>query len=137
MRRLFKIICFVLIGSLLISCGGTRIFTDQYLDADIYVNGVNKGKKDVKITRVGPPRKVFVEAKYNGKTIGQATVKRRFAFSTFVIGYFTYGAGFLFAWRYPEVIVIETHGYDVRDNNTSKSKSTWDDPSGSSVWDNP
>jgi len=103
------LIFYILLLSLgLASCGTTKIVTDRNLNADIYINNVNMGRKSVEINRTGPPKKIMITAKYNGLTIGSIEQRRKFELSTCLIGYFTYGIGLLTAWRYPEIIIIPT-----------------------------
>lgn len=93
---------------LLAECGTTKIMTDQNLAADIYLNGVKKGRKEIEIQRMGIPKKIELTAKYQGETIGTITVRRKFDYATCLIGYFTEGIGLLTAWRFPETIIIPT-----------------------------
>jgi hypothetical protein len=94
------------------------------------VNGEFKGKKIAEISRMGPPKKIDVVAKYEGETIGNIMVKRKFDMATCLVGYFTYGIGLFTAWRFPSCIVIPTH-YEL-----DKRNSPWDYPR-NNVWMNP
>jgi hypothetical protein len=96
----------ILLCFTLLSCGTTKITTQNNLNADIYINGEHKGRKEVSIRRMGFPKKIEIVAKYQGQTVGTIKEKRRFDGVTFLIGYCTNGPGFLFAWRYPESISI-------------------------------
>jgi hypothetical protein len=136
MKQLLLIFCTLLLSILLFSCGSTRIITNQSSDIDIYINGVNCGKNEVKITRSGAPHKINIEAKYNGQLVGQISEKRYFTFSTFLVGYCTYGLGLILDWKYPlEIIIpINTSNLSQLQNN---GLSQWDKPNESSVWNKP
>jgi len=134
MKNIIKIIYFFVTCGFLISCGSTHIITDRNDDFDIYVNGLYLGKKEVKITRTGPPHKILVEAKFNGQSVGHTSIQRRFTFGTFLVGYCTYGVGLIFDWRFPETIVIPTEYYS---GDIPNYRSVWDKPQEMSVWDKP
>jgi hypothetical protein len=118
--------CFTFVG-----CGTTKIITDQNIYADIYLNGIKKGQKAIEIQRRGVPKKIELTAKYKGQLVGHVIVKRKFDWSTFLIGYFTYGIGFITAWNYPEIIIIPT-----KNLNDDSGSSPWDS-SNNSLWMNP
>lgn len=110
----------------LIGCGTTKVITDKGIDADIYLNGVKKGKKEIEIKKTGIPKKIKLTAKYKGVTIGSIEEKRKFKFSTCLIGYLTYGIGLFTAWRFPDVIIIPVKGPLFEDD-----ENPWVDPSNS------
>jgi hypothetical protein len=116
---------------LFVACGTTRIVTDQNINADIYLNGVKKGQKNIEIRRTGFPERIQLSAKYQGQELGSISVRRKFEWSTFLIGYFTYGIGFLTAWRFPELITIPTAKI-----NPEEDFSPWDMPQ-KSIWMQP
>ena len=119
------------------SCGTTQLIVSGQKDVDIYANGQYVGKDIASITRTGTPRKLTVQARYNSQIIGQTTVKRKFTVTTFLVGYITYGVGFIFAWKYPETVFIPvTNSAQIPDNNQS-TISPWDKPMIESVWDKP
>jgi hypothetical protein len=125
----FKPYCFLLIILLIQGCGTTKILLqDRKSNAEIYINGELKGKNHVEIQRTGIPKKIKIEAKSQNITIGEITVRREFKFSTFLIGYVTYGVGLFTAWKFPNEIYVP-----VTDNNLNNHKSLWDNPP-ESVW---
>lgn len=131
MKKLLKYCYFILIVILFTGCGTTKIILDnKNINASIYVNGVYKGKNTAEIQRTGTPKKIHVEAKYRGQTIGTIDERRKFKFSTFVFGYITYGIGLVTCWRFPEYIIIPT------DNVDSDIKSLWDETP-NNEWTNP
>jgi hypothetical protein len=105
--------------------------TDQNINADIYMDGVLKGKSQIEIQRMGVPKKIELTAKYEGQNMGSITVKRKFDWATFLVGYFTDGIGFLTAWRFPEQIIIPTQRLNPEDNFNP-----WLDPE-KSIWMKP
>lgn len=99
-------------------------------NTDIYVNQVYKGKGTVTIKRMGPPKTIHVEARHYGRTVGEAIVKRKFDFATFLAGYFSYGTGFIWGWRFPGTVIIpvETRphsGFDQRESAWYRPPSAW------------
>ena len=104
---------------------------DQNVNADIYLNGIKKGQNYFEITRTGMPKRIELSAKYHGQEVGKISVRRKFEWTTFLVGYFTYGIGFLTAWRFPEQIVIPTTPIDIND-----AYSPWNAPR-KSVWMKP
>lgn len=131
MKKIVIFLVFVLLSALFAGCGSTKIYTDKNINADIYVNGQMKGRQEVTIQRRGIPKKVEITAKYRGKTVGNIVVWRKFDWSTFFIGYVTYGVGLLTAWRFPEQIFIPTRPLTPEDEI-----SPWENPS-ISVWMKP
>ncbi len=125
MQNTIKIILFLLIISFSYSCGQTLIIANNK-NHEIYVNNVCKGKGEAKIIRTGTPKKIIIEARDNGTVVSRKIVKRKFKFSTFLIGYCTYGVGALFALKYPEQILL------IESNNiipATKNTSIWKKPS--------
>jgi hypothetical protein len=120
-RRVIFLLLILII--LLSGCGTSKIITDsQY--ATIYINGKRSGTGDAEITRTGFPQKMKIEVRYKGSMVACKIVKRKFTFVTFIIGYLTYGIGFITAWQYPETIMIPV---DVKDSG-KWTKSSWDNP---------
>ncbi len=114
-----------------VGCGTTKIMVDQNVHADIYLNGVKKAQNYLEITRTGFPKRIELAAKYQGQTLGNISVRRKFEWTTFLVGYFTYGIGFLTAWRFPEQIIIPS----IKTDNAEEI-SPWDMPQ-KSVWMKP
>jgi len=112
-------------------CGTTKIMVDQNIHADIYLNGVKKAQNYLEITRTGFPRRIELAAKYQGQSLGTISVRRKFEWTTFLVGYFTYGIGFLTAWRFPEQIIIP-----IININGAEEISPWDMPR-SGIWMKP
>ena len=131
MKLRFRSSLFILLCFLLIGCGTTRIITDQNINADIYLNGIKKGQRNIEITRTGVPKRIELSAKYQGQALGSISVRRKFEWTTFLIGYFTYGIGFITAWRFPDVIMIPTSKINNEDD-----LSPWDTPQ-KSIWMKP
>ena len=82
-----------------------------------------KGKGHTEVRRTGFPKKLYIEAKYNGSTVGQLVVKRKFDAVTFLSCYFTYGMGLLFSFRYPATIIVPI-------SNLSNTPNRWKE----SIW---
>ena len=131
MKTRFTCLVLVIFSLLLVSCGTTRIMLDQNINADIFVNGIKKGQNTVEIQRMGVPKRIEVSAKYQGQTLGSISVKRKFDWATFLIGYFTDGIGFLTAWRFPEQVIIPTKRLENDD-----FISPWEEPR-KSIWMKP
>jgi hypothetical protein len=131
MKLRFGSSLFIFLCILFVACGTTRIVTDQNVNADIYLNGIKKGQKNIEIQRTGMPKKIELSAKYQGQALGSISVRRKFEWSTFLIGYFTYGIGFITAWRFPDVIIIPTSKI-----NSAEDFSPWDIPQ-NSIWMKP
>lgn len=128
MKSIIIILTFVVF--IATGCGTTQIAASSS-STNIYVNGVFKGKGSIEVARLGVPKKLYVEAKEGFEVIGSKQIKRKFDFATFIIGYFTYGTGFLWAWRFPSYVFIPTT-YD-----SSPSNNTFEGPPQKSPWDNP
>jgi len=125
----YKVIPLFILIVLLSSCGSTQLLVDNK-DVSIYVDGENLGKGSAEIRRTGIPKKINITAKYQSKEVGSLQLKRKFDLVTFITGYFTYGIGFIFAWRFPAVVTIPTNELD----KSRKSKSIWLEPPGSGNW---
>jgi hypothetical protein len=110
----------------LASCGTTRIMTNDG-SARIYVNGAYAGQGEAEMHRRGPPgtAEIVVEAP-DGRRESR-TVKRQFTGTTFALGLFTYMAGWLAAWEYPETVLIPLALPQQR------PAASWDDGDGD-VW---
>jgi hypothetical protein len=125
-KRLITIL--FLLPLIFAGCGTTQIVCNN-ADASIYVNGMMKGRGSAQITRMGPPKKVYIEARYNGDIIGSLDIRRSFDWATCCVGYFTYGIGLIFAWRFPETVIIP-----LKQNSYNKEAvpagSIWDMPPG-------
>jgi len=116
----------VLVLFLFSGCGTTTLMvTDP--EAEIYVNQVYKGKGDARVPRMGPPKTLHVEARLHGRLAGEEAVKRKFDFVTFLAGYFTYGTGFIWGWRFPETVVITTEK-NPRTSSFNNTESRWNQP---------
>ena len=110
-------------ASLLSGCGTTTIIPSNPQN-DIYVDQAFIGKGTAKVTRMGPPRKIFIEEKSMGRVVGEINEKRKFDFVTFLLGCYTYGTGFLVCWRYPEKVVIPA----VIRSNWDNAGTCWEQP---------
>lgn len=105
------------------SCGSTLI-TAESPNAEIYADGVFIGKGNAYIPRTGVPQRTDLEARKNGKVIGQEVIRRKFKFITFIGGMYTYGIGFIVFWKYPREVVIPV-------------PNRLDEPPEPSIWDLP
>lgn len=114
---------------LLTACGTTRLVSYDS-NVDIYVNNQFKGKGEAEITRTGPPQKSHIEARYQGSKVGETDIRRQVKFSTVFIGLYTYGVGFLFTWRYPEMVIIPIDMPQNTKKSFDKVPSIWDLPPG-------
>jgi hypothetical protein len=132
MKKLRITFFFMLISFTFYQCGTTKIITDRGINADIYVNGVIKGKKEAEIIRMGIPKKVDITAKYQGEIIGKTSARRKLDGATCLIGYLTNGIGLLVAWRYPAIIIIPT---TIKPNGETDI-SPWD-ATENSIWMKP
>ncbi len=110
---------------LLFGCGMSTIVVKN-ANVDLYVNNVYRGKGSVEVRRTGFPKRLYIEAKYNGATVGQLTVKRKLTGIGCLTGYFTYGLGLLFSFRYPETIIVPI-------NETPNEPNPWKE----SIWKKP
>ena len=133
MNRKQNIILIFLIFSLLFfySCGTTSIVVSNS-NVDLYVNNVYKGKGQAEVRRTGFPKKMKIEAKYQGSTVGELVVKRKFDVVTFLSCYFTYGIGLLFSFRYPASVVvpISLDSSEPNSNPNSNKVGVWKRPPG-------
>ena len=81
---------------------------------------------------MGPPKKYFIEAKEEDVVVGTLEIKRKFDFATCIIGYFTYGIGLVFAWRFPDTVWVPTSENERRQNfddaPRNSKPSPWDEP---------
>ncbi|MBP7497625.1 MAG: hypothetical protein KA792_08190 [Bacteroidales bacterium] len=129
-RKAFYFLLFITC-LLLFQCRPTKIITERNLNADIYINGIKKGKKEIKIHRYGIPKKIKISAKYDGEIIGNITEKRRLNLGSFILGYFTYGTGFIISWSYPKTIIIPVNlppGLELSSPWDTPYKSVWMKP---------
>jgi hypothetical protein len=122
------VILFACLALFFTSCGTTQIVCNN-ADASIYVNGMMKGHGSTSITRMGPPKKIQIEARYNGDLIGSMDAHRNFDWATCCVGYFTYGIGLVFAWRFPETIIIPLK-QNIQNDQNIPGGSVWDLPPG-------
>jgi hypothetical protein len=120
------IILFVGIVSISFSGCDTTSIAVSNADVDLYVNGVYKGKGHVEVPRTGLPRKMSIEAKYQGSSVGQLVVKRKFDALTLLACYYGFGVGMLFAFRYPNNVFVPI---SMSDSNGS-NESIWKKPPG-------
>ncbi len=114
------------------SCAQTQLVSG-IAGADIYVNGVFKGKGSVEVKRAGVPKKIEVSARYQGRELGKIIVKRKFDIVTLIAGLYTYGVGIVFTFRYPAMVYIPGTGvneikgvYDYNGKDWGNGKSKWD-----------
>jgi hypothetical protein len=120
----------ILIVLLACGCGTTHLVTNNP-NVDIYVNNQYKGKGDADITKTGPPKRIKVEARYHGGQVGIVSVKRKVTLVTFVVGLYTYGAGFIFCWSFPDTVFIPTDNTNEQKVNAFDSQeSIWNLPPG-------
>ena len=124
-RKINILIIFIIFLLLLNSCGTTSIVVSNS-NVDIYVNSIYKGKGHAEVRRTGLPKKMKIETKYQGSTVGQLVVKRKFDAVTFLSCYLTYGIGLLFSFRYPANIIVPI-SIDSNEPNSSK-ESIWKRP---------
>ena len=110
---------------MLYGCGTTTILVNNS-DVDLYVNNVYKGKGHVEVCRTGFPKRLYIEAKYKGASVGELIVKRKLDGTSCLAGYFTYGVGLLFTFRYPASIVVPT-SLDIKIQNIHQ-ESIWKRP---------
>jgi hypothetical protein len=120
-----KLLIILLPAFFLASCGTTHLVVLNP-DADIYVNHVYKGTGTATLVRTGPPRKVTAEVRYMGRTIGSIDLKRKFDLVTLFAGCYSYGLGFICAWRYPGLVIVPVENHSCFGDN----QSIWDKPPG-------
>ena len=118
---------------LLSSCGTTQLLVLEP-NTDIYIDGNKRGTGKVTIQRMGPPHRIHVTAVRNGETVGAIDVRRKIDAVTVLFGLCTYYTGFLFAWRYPDLVMIPSTPVNNNSYDKQKRVSQWDLPPGSS-WD--
>ncbi|MFH1570829.1 MAG: hypothetical protein ABIL09_22745 [Gemmatimonadota bacterium] len=99
--------------------------------AKIYVNGRRVGEgHEAEIRKRGVPGSARVEAVAADGRRATQTIRRRFTFTTLLIGAVTYYTGWLLAWEYPNAVLV------VLPERTGGWDSTWDSPAGD-VWMQP
>jgi hypothetical protein len=124
MRQFFLFILFLLLSG----CGTTQLISYNP-NVDIYVNNKFKGRGNATITRVGPPEKSNIEAKYDGHVVGSIVIHRKITFVTCLVGLYTYGIGFFLTWKYPELVIIPVEDFQ-NVKSFDKNKSIWELPPG-------
>ena len=115
--------------TLLCGCGRTVIMTNNP-QARIYVDGQLKGNGVAKITKRGFPRTAHVVIKSNGETV-RRSIEREFTGMTFLLGMISYATGFLWAWEYPESVIIQL----PMDHPRKSKRSGWDKAPAGSNWE--
>lgn len=130
MRRALALL---VVGLGLAGCGLTTIVTNDK-DARIYADGRYLGKGEARYTgRTGFPRSMKVTVKTPSAKV-ERVVKREFTATTAVLGMITYATGWLWAWQYPEtVMVVLPQGAKAEGSGWDEAPSPWDAPPGS--WD--
>ena len=123
-----------LLAAIFISgCASTRIVS-QDSNAEIFLDDHPLGVGEATVGRVGPPRTVLLEARRDGKTVGQTEMRRSFTGMTIVWGLFSYYTGLYWGWYFPESVTIPVRSALV--DILPEAKSPWADPR-SSVWMRP
>lgn len=100
-----KLLSLISAAMILYGCSSTQVMVNSP-KVDIYIDNVNMGKGTVEIRRMGPPKRKQVVARYEGKTVGEMEIRRKFDVVTFFLGLYTYGVGLVLGWRYPSVIMV-------------------------------
>ncbi len=118
---------------LFVACGSTRI-RSQDPHAEIFMNHQSLGVGEVSIGRVGPPKRAQLEARREGKTVGETELRRSFTGMTVLWGLFSYYTGFYWGWYYPKVVTIPLKS--TSENGAPEFKSPWVNPE-SSIWMQP
>ncbi len=92
-------------GLLLSGCGTVRVVTNDP-EARIHVDGVAEGKGEARVNRWGAPRSVEVLVKAPDGRTARAEMSRSFRWSTFFLGFITYGVCWIACWGFPEELSV-------------------------------
>ena len=124
-------------ASALAGCAHTRIETSDP-QARIYVDGelVGRGSVDYD-AHMGLPGEMVVEVKTPSQKV-ERVVEREFTVTTFVVGLLTYCTGWVWAWEYPDTVVVMLPEAPGASGEASDERgSSWDAAPRASAWDAP
>ena len=126
-----KLLSIFILSIFLSACGTTQLISMRG-NPDIYVNGEYKGKGRAEIKRMGFPKKITVTAKSNSEVIGEITTRRSFDIVTLIAGFYSLYTGFLWAWRFPETVMIPVDESKIEKETEEKDqRNIWMRPPGS------
>ena len=100
-------------------------------NVEIYANNEYKGKGTAEIKRVGFPKRLNLEAKYEGKKVGQLIVNRKPSAGAIFLSCISYGIGIpvlLFTFHYPDMITIPIDVIEQQENKKLYKESIWNKP---------
>jgi hypothetical protein len=110
-------------GLALSGCGTVRVATNDP-EARIHVDGVVEGRGEAKVNRWGIPRSVEVVVKAPDGRTARAEMKRSFRWSTFFLGWITYGICWIACWGFPEELIVPLEA------RPAKATSGWEPAAG-------
>lgn len=124
-------------ASVLAGCAHTRIETNDP-QARIYVDGELLGRGSAEVDDpMGFPGQMVVEVRTASHKV-ERVVEREFTLTTFVVGLFTYCTGWLWAWEYPDTVVVMLPEAQRSSGDAAGERgSSWDEPPRTSTWDAP
>lgn len=124
-------------ASALAGCAHTHIETNDP-HARIYVDGelVGRGSADFD-DHMGLPGEMVIEVKTPSQKV-ERVVEREFTVTTFVVGLLTYCTGWLWAWEYPDTVVVMLPEVSGSTGEAGEERgSSWDAAPRTSAWDAP
>jgi len=127
---IFKIGFAFVILTFMLSCGTSTIVVNN-ANVEIYANNEYKGKGTAEIKRTGFPQKTNLEAKYEGKTVGQLVIKRKPNTGAIVLSCLAGGIGIpilLFTFHYSDMITIPIDYIEQPGNKKVNKESIWNKP---------
>jgi len=95
----------LLLAAAVAGCGTTQITTSDP-GARIFVDGEYVGRGRGEVTRRGPPGRATVLVRTDGGERAQATMRRSFGVTTFLLGLVSYLVCWVACWEYPESLYV-------------------------------
>lgn len=124
-------------ASALAGCAHTHIETSDP-QARIYVDGelIGRGSADYD-DHMGLPGDMVVEVQTPTQKV-ERVVEREFTVTTFIVGLLTYTTGWLWAWEYPDtVVVMLPQARGSFGEAADERGSSWDEAPRTNAWDAP
>jgi len=100
-----KPLVFFLLVALASACGTTNIITPDR-QARIFVDGELVGRGQAEVRKRGFPNSATIVAKSPDGRTGRQTMSRRFTFTTFAMGMYTYLTCMIACWEYPDTVFV-------------------------------
>lgn len=115
-QRLLVLACS---AALLTACGTTRIYTNDP-NARIYVDGEMVGKGSASVRKRGGPGSSQIIVKTADGRRYSRQMRRKFTYTTLLIGLVTSYVGLIAAWEYPDSVYIAVS------DDVARSSASWD-----------